>query len=111
MVQEVVHRSGLKSGVVNIFAPHATGVIVLTEYEPSLLEDIRETLSRLIPKGKGYRHPSNAHSHIRSIFLCPSKTVPLIDSRLALGTWQSIVFIETDVSPRHRTLIVQVIGE
>lgn len=111
MVQNVVDKSGVKNGIAHIFAPHATGVLILTEYEPSLVADIKNTLERLVPKRGDYAHPSNAHSHLRSTLLSPDKTLPVIDGQLTLGTWQSLVFIETDVYPRQRTIIVQVLGE
>jgi secondary thiamine-phosphate synthase enzyme len=111
MVQNVVAKSGIKNGIAHVFAPHATGVIVLTEYEPSLVEDIRNMLEQLVPKRRGYAHPSNAHSHLRSMLFSPEKTLPVIDGQLTLGTWQSLVFIETDVYPRQRTIVVQVLGE
>jgi len=110
-VQEAVEKSGVKNGLAHVFAPHATGILILTEYEPSLVDDIRNVLERLVPKRAAYQHPSNAHSHLRSVLLSPDKTLPVIDSRLVLGTWQSLVFVETDVHPRQRTVIVQVIGE
>jgi secondary thiamine-phosphate synthase enzyme len=110
-VEEIVRRSGVKDGLVHVFAPHATGILILTEYEPSLLEDIKNTLERLIPRRAPYHHPSNAHSHLRSVLLSPDKTLSIVDGRIVLGTWQSLVFVETDVYPRHRTIIVQVIGE
>ena len=110
-VQEVVDKSGIKNGLVHVFAPHATGVIILTEHEPSLDSDIRNFLEKIIPKHAGYRHPSNAHSHLRSMLLCPDKTLPVIDGRVVLGTWQSLVFVETDVYSRRRTVIMQAIGE
>ena len=110
-VQEVVEKSGVKNGLAHVFAPHATGVLVLTEYEPSLEEDIRGFLERLVPKRASYQHPSNAHSHLRSLLLSPDKTLPVIDGRVVLGTWQSLLFIETDVHPRQRTIVIQVIGE
>jgi secondary thiamine-phosphate synthase enzyme len=110
-VRKVVRESGVKNGLVHVFAPHATGVIVLTEYDSSLLSDIRNVLERLIPKRASYHHPSNAHSHLRSMFLCPDRTLPIVDGHVTLGTWQSLFFIETDVHPRRRTIIVQVLGE
>ncbi|UCC33672.1 MAG: YjbQ family protein [Candidatus Bathyarchaeota archaeon] len=110
-VREIVRESGIKNGLVHVFAPHATGVIVLTEYDSSLLNDIRNVLERLIPRRACYGHPSNAHSHLRSMFLCPDRTLPIVDGRVTLGTWQSLFFIETDVHPRRRTLIIQVLGE
>ena len=110
-VQEVVSRSGIRNGLAHVFAPHATGVIILTEHEPSLDNDIRNLLEKLIPKRASYQHPVNAHSHLRSMLLCPDRTLPVIDGRVVMGTWQSLVFVETDVHPRRRTVIIQAIGE
>lgn len=110
-VEEVVRKSGIRNGLAHVFAPHATGILIVTEYEPSLDNDIRNLLEKLIPKRAAYQHPVNAHSHLRSMILCPDKTVPIIDGRVILGTWQSLVFVETDVHPRQRTVIMQVIGE
>ena len=110
-VQETVSKSKVKNGIAHVFAPHATGVIVLTEHDWNLLEDIKRVLEKLIPKKAPYSHPSNAHSHLRSMFLPPDKTLPIIDGKLVLGTWQSLLFVETDVHPRRRTVIIQVLGE
>jgi secondary thiamine-phosphate synthase enzyme len=110
-VRKVVRESGVKNGLVHVFAPHATGVIVLTEYDSSLLSDIRNVLERLIPKRASYHDPSDGRSHLRSMFLCPDRTLPIVDGHVTLGTWQSLFFIETDVHPRRRTIIVQVLGE
>ena len=110
-VHEVVKKSGIQNGLIHVFAPHATGIIILTEHEPSLDRDIKDFLEKLIPKHGGYRHPSNAHSHIRSMLLSPDKTLPVIGGQVVLGTWQSLVFVETDVYPRRRTIVMQAIGE
>jgi secondary thiamine-phosphate synthase enzyme len=110
-VEEIVKKSGVKNGLAHVFAPHATGILILTEYESALLNDIKDALERLIPKRGSYHHPSNAHSHLRSALLCPDRTLPIVDGRVAFGTWQSLLFVETDVYPRKRTVIVQVIGE
>lgn len=110
-VQEVVTQSGVKNGIVHVFAPHATGILILTEHDYSLLSDIKASLEKLIPKRGAYMHPSNAHSHLRSIFLPPDKTLPLVNGRVEFGTWQSLVFVETDVHSRRRTVIFQVMGE
>jgi secondary thiamine-phosphate synthase enzyme len=109
-VQKLVTKHGIKNGLVHVFAPHSTGIIILTEQEPGLLRDIEAFLEKLAPRNGRYNHPSNAHSHLRSVLMPPDRTVPIIDGRLALGTWQSLVFVETDVSPRRRTLILQIIG-
>lgn len=110
-VQEAVSKSGVKNGLVHVFAPHATGILILTENECGLLNDIRTFLEKTIPKHQAYKHPSNAHAHLRSVLLPPDKTLPVIDGKVEFGTWQSIVFVETDVYPRRRTVLIQVIGE
>ena len=110
-VQEVVADSAVKNGVVHVFAPHATGILVLTENDYALLNDIKAFLEELVPKRRGYQHPSNAHSHLRSMILPPDKTLPVIDGRVEFGTWQSLLFLETDVYTRKRRIIMQVMGE
>jgi len=110
-VQEVVSESAIRNGMVHVFAPHATGILILTENDYALLNDIKALLEEIVPKRRIYQHPSNAHSHLRSMLLPPDKTLPVIDGRVEFGTWQSLLFVETDVYPRQRTLIIQVIGE
>jgi secondary thiamine-phosphate synthase enzyme len=110
-VRRTVAESGVKNGLVHVFAPHATGVLILTENEPGLLDDIREFLERLVPRGGVYEHPSNAFAHLRSVLFSPDRTLPVVDGHVVFGTWQSLMFVETDVSPRWRTIVFQVMGE
>jgi secondary thiamine-phosphate synthase enzyme len=110
-VLETVATSGIKNGFAHVFAPHATGVLILTENDPALLQDIKAFLEHLVPKDRSYNHPSNAHSHLRSVLLPPDKTLPVIDGVVEFGTWQSLLYVETDVYPRERTVIIQVMGE
>lgn len=110
-VQQAVSDSGIKNGIVHVFAPHATGVLVLTENDYALLNDIKAFLEELAPKHESYQHPSNAHSHLRSMLLPPDKTLPVVDGQVEFGTWQSLLFVETDVYPRQRTVIIQILGE
>ena len=110
-IQEEVYKSTIKNGIVHVFAPHATGVLILTENDEALLDDIKVFLEELAPKNEGYQHPSNAHSHLRSMILPPDKTLPVIDGKVEFGVWQSLLFVETDVYPRERTIHIQVLGE
>ena len=110
-VQEAVSNSGIKNGIAHVFAPHATGILILTENDSGLLNDIKAFLEELVPKQGPYQHPSNAHAHLRSVLLPPDKTLPIIDGRVEFGTWQSLLFVETDVYSRKRTVIIQVMGE
>lgn len=109
-VQEEVSRSGIKDGIVHVFAPHATGVLILTENDYALLDDIKQFLEEIAPQRGAYQHPSNAHSHLRSMLLPPDKTLPIVNGRVEFGTWQSLLFVETDVYARQRTLIIQIMG-
>ncbi len=110
-VQETVDISEIRNGVVHVFAPHATGIFILTENDSALLKDIKVFLEEIAPKHGAYQHPSNAHSHLRSMLLPPDKTLPIVNGNVEFGTWQSLLFVETDVYPRARTIIIQVLGE
>jgi secondary thiamine-phosphate synthase enzyme len=110
-VQEAVSDSGIRNGVVHAFAPHATGILILTENEYGLLNDIKALLEKIVPRRGTYQHPSNAHAHLRSVLLPPDKTLPVINGHVEFGTWQSLLFVETDVYPRKRTVIIQIMGE
>ncbi len=110
-VREEVAASGVSNGFVHVFAPHATGILILTENDPALLQDLKNLLQEITPRGRIYNHPSNSHSHLRSVLFPPDKTIPLVKGRLELGTWQSLFFVEADVYSRRRTVIVQILGE
>ena len=113
-VEKIVEESGIENGHVLVFVPGATGAIVTIEHESGLLEDFKRILRELVPKGRGYLHDridDNAHSHLRATLLGASECFPVVDGRLIRGTWQQIFFVELDVRPRHRRVIVQVIGE
>jgi len=113
-VERVVEESGIENGIALVFVPGATGAIVTIEHESGLLEDFKRTLRELIPKGAGYLHDridDNAHSHLRATLLGASECFPIVDGRLVRGTWQQIFFVELDVRPRQRRVIVQVMGE
>jgi len=110
-VETAVEGSGVGEGIAVVYAGHATGVIVLNEYEPSLLEDLKEFLRSLVPADGGYRHPANAYAHLRSMLMTPSRVVPVHGGRLGLGTWQSLYWVEVERRPRRRRVEVTVIGE
>lgn len=114
-IQDKIDKYDMKEGQVTIFVPGSTGGLTTMEFEPNLGEDIRKAFERLAPEGMDYAHhltwgDDNGHSHVRASFLGPSLTVPVREKRLTLGTWQQIVFIDFDTSPRTRKLIVQIIG-
>ena len=114
--QRVIESSRMRSGVAVLFVPGSTGAITTIEYEPGLLADLPVALERLAPKDASYEHEKrwhdgNGHSHVRASMIGPDLSVPFQDKKLTLGTWQQIVFLELDIRPRDRTVIVQLVGE
>ena len=115
-VSSVVDTSGVRMGVATVFARGSTVAITTMEYEPGGVRDLDELLSRLVPaepENGGYAHnalnrDTNAHAHLRAALIGPSVSIPVIDGRLALGTWQQIVLMDFDVRPRQRTVAVHV---
>ncbi|MFC7230938.1 secondary thiamine-phosphate synthase enzyme YjbQ [Saliphagus sp. GCM10025308] len=98
----------VESGTCTVFVPHTTAGVIVNENERRLLADLEDALERLLPRGDGYDHDAiddNADAHLRATILGESVTVPIVDGELALGTWQSILFVDCD-GPRTRRLRV-----
>jgi secondary thiamine-phosphate synthase enzyme len=115
-VQQKISNSGLNDGSVLIFVPGATGALTTIEFEPGLVSDLQDALERIAPKGLEYAHnlkwgDGNGHSHVRASLMGPSLTVPFVDGKMTLGTWQQIIFIDLDNRSRSRKLVVQVTGK
>jgi len=115
-VQEIVNKSKIKNGIVCLFVPGSTGTITTIEYEPGLMKDLPKALQKIAPKGEYYNHhetwhDDNGHSHVRASLMGPGMSIPLKNGKIIHGTWQQIVFVELDTSPRNRNIIVQIVGE
>jgi len=115
-VYGAVAETQLKNGIVTVFVPGSTGALTTIEYEPGLLEDFPDMLERIAPANLDYEHErrwhdGNGHSHVRASLIGPSLSIPFVNGRLTLGTWQQIVFVELDARSRTRDLIVQIMGE
>ena len=98
----------------NIFTKHSTSAICVNENESGLLNDFEKVLNDMVKENDNYKHDfidNNAASHIRAFLLGSSETVPIVDGRLDLGTWQSIFFVELDGPRRGRTIDLTFIGE
>ncbi|HWE07833.1 MAG TPA: secondary thiamine-phosphate synthase enzyme YjbQ [Solirubrobacteraceae bacterium] len=113
-VGRVVGAAEVERGLVTIFALGSTVAVTTMEYEPGGVSDLQALLDRLIPARGDYEHnrlnhDSNSHAHLRAAIIGPSETIPVIDGRPALGTWQQIVLIDFDDRPRERTINVQVL--
>ncbi len=114
-VARVITTTGVERGLVAVFAIGSTVAVTTMEYEPGGVHDLQTLLDRLIPAGGDYEHnrlnhDSNSHAHLRAALIGPSETLPLLDGRLALGTWQQIVLIDFDDRPRSRSVTVQVVS-
>jgi len=116
VVATAIERSALNSGVVTIFVVGSTAAVTTIEYEPGAVADLNRLLDQLAPRHAEYRHhlrwgDDNGSSHVRAALLGPSLTVPFVDRKLLLGTWQQIMLLELDTRPRRRELVIQVVGE
>lgn len=114
-VARVLATSGVAHGVVTAFAVGSTVAVTTMEFEPGGVADLQALLDRLIPAAGEYEHnrrnhDTNAHAHLRAAVIGPSQTVPVLDGRLGLGTWQQLVLIDFDDRPRTRTVTVQVLS-
>lgn len=115
-VEELVRDSGVRDGVAVVALVGSTGAITTIEYESGALSDLRTALDRIAPVDVHYEHDArwgdgNGFSHVRSALLKTSISIPVVDGRLQLGTWQQIVVINLDNRPRSREVVATVIGE
>lgn len=121
-VQAIVDKTAIKNGQAIVFVRHTTTALAINEYEVRLLKDLQVHLEKLAPPTDKYLHndlhlrdvppdePENAHSHLIAMMLNNTEIIPLVDGKLALGTYQSILFFELDGS-RQRNILVQINGE
>jgi secondary thiamine-phosphate synthase enzyme len=115
-VQKSLTESGLSNGIVTIFCPSSTSGLTTIEYESGALSDLKRLFDEIIPPNQNYAHNArwgdgNGHSHVRAALLKPSLTVPFVNGRLTLGTWQQIIYVDFDNRSRRRKLVVQMMGE
>jgi secondary thiamine-phosphate synthase enzyme len=115
-VQQMVSKSGIRSGLALVFVSGSTAGITTVEYEPGLISDLRDAYQRLAPRNGHYGHDSrwgdgNGYAHVRASLTGGSFTAPVRAGSVVLGTWQQIVLVDFDNRPRARSVLVQVIGE
>ena len=114
-VRRVLQQAQADRGVVTVFVTGSTAAVTTMEYEPGGVQDLQETLERLVPRAGDYHHnrlnhDTNAHAHLRAAMVGPSESIPFAEGRLALGTWQQVVLLDFDDRPRERTVSVQVLS-
>lgn len=122
IVKKEVSNSKIKNGIVNIYTKHTTTAIRINENESGLIDDFKVFLEKKAPQFKKYEHdkieqrpvpidePINAHSHLKSCLMGSSETIPLINSKILIGQWQSIFFVDLD-GPRKRKMLIHIIGK
>ncbi len=115
-VTRCVSQSGLKSGIATVFCPSSTSGVTTIEYESGCLSDLGRLFDEIVDPNRYYAHDArwgdgNGHSHVRAALLKASLTVPFVNGRLTLGTWQQIIYVDFDNRPRRRELVVQILGE
>ncbi len=115
-VSRAVAESGLSDGVITVFTSSSTSGLTTIEFESGCISDLRRLFDEIIDPGRHYAHNArwgdgNGHSHVRAALLGASFSVPFVNRRLTLGTWQQIIFVDFDNRSRRRELVVQMIGE
>ncbi|MBU0712609.1 secondary thiamine-phosphate synthase enzyme YjbQ [bacterium] len=115
-VQKIVGQSGCQNGIASITVIGSTASVTTIEFEPALVLDMQEQLEKFASRQMHSHHSQtwgddNGFSHIRASFMGPGITIPFTKEKLVLGTWQQIVVIDHDNTPRQRQIFVQVIGE
>jgi len=114
-MERFLKEEGAKQGILTVFVVGSTAGLTTIEYEPGLVHPLKEAFERMAAREAPYKHQErwgddNGHSHIRASLLGPSLTVPFLNGKLCLGTWQQIILVDFDTRPRERELIVQIFG-
>jgi secondary thiamine-phosphate synthase enzyme len=115
-VRQAIEASAVTTGMAVVFVVGSTAGITTIEFEPGAVADLNRLFERLAPRGADYQHherwgDDNGSSHVRAALLGPSLSLPIIDGKPTLGTWQQVMLLEFDTRPREREVIVQVVGE
>ena len=115
-VAKEVSDSGTSNGTATVFITGSTAGVTTIEFESGLVADFKDMWERIIPRNIPYQHDrawgdGNGHSHTPASLLSASLTIPFIDKRLTLGTWQQIILVDFDNRSRSREIIIQIIGE
>ena len=116
LAEESIRTSGILNGIATIFSASATSGITTLEFEPGCVKDLKRLFDEIAPVDKDYSHnqrwgDGNGHSHNRAALLKPSLTIPIVNGKMTLGKWQSIVLVDFDNRPRSRRLVLQILGE
>jgi len=114
-VNGIISNNNFTEGNVLLFAGGSTAGITTIEYEPGILKDYPKFFDRIAPLNINYEHDNtwhdgNGHSHVRAAIQGASLTIPFLEERLLLGTWQQIILVDFDNRSRKREIVVQITG-
>jgi secondary thiamine-phosphate synthase enzyme len=115
-VEEIVTRSGIEAGLVNVFVAHTSCSLLLMENaSPAARRDLEAFFNDLVPESRPYEHddegPDDMPAHIRMALTRSSETLPVSKGRIRLGTWQGIFLFEHRREPHRRRIAVSVFGD
>lgn len=115
-VQKSIDNSKIKSGTVTVFVQHTSCSITLMENAaPAARRDVERFFEKLVPEGDEYEHddegPDDMPSHIRMVLTRTTETIPVVDGKMQLGTWQGIFLFEHRRDPHRRRIAVTILGE
>lgn len=114
-LNRIIGHSGIQNGQVTASIVGSTGSLTTIEYEPGVVQDLKDAIGRLAPPDLAYAHElawhdGNGHSHVQAALLGPSIALPIREGCLRLGTWQQVVAVNHDNHPRRRTIEVTLSG-
>ena len=115
-LQRLVKSSGVRSGLCHVFLQHTSASLLVSENaDPSVRRDLERWLQKLAPEGAGYEHddegPDDMPAHLQAALLRTSETLPILDGKLALGTWQALYVVEHRRRAHERRLVVTIVGQ
>jgi secondary thiamine-phosphate synthase enzyme len=115
-IEDFVDKTGVEEGQVTVFVQGSTGAISVIEYEPNLEKDFENVMEKLVPSNVTYEHKKtwnddNGFSHIRASIIGCSETIIITGGQLMLGTWQQVILIDFDTSPRNRKVFLSIVGK
>ena len=113
-VKRIVAASGVRDGIVTVYAQGATAAVMIQEnWDESVQTDVIELLRKIIPRGVWLhdRQDGNGDAHLKAGLVGPSETIPVIDGRPGLSTWQNVFLCEFDGPRAERHIVCTVIAD
>ena len=115
-VQDKIDKSGVRNGIVTVFVQHTScSLIAMENAAPAARRDLERFFDKLVPEDQDFEHddegPDDMPSHIRMVLTRTSETIPIVDGKMQLGTWQGIFLFEHRRDPHRRKIAITILGE